>query len=44
MSYKFSGTDVNSNKCGNLIHITLNPDKFENNFIKRFTHTMINGS
>jgi len=41
MSYKFS--DVNSNKCGNLINITLDPNKFENNSIKRLTHTMMNG-
>jgi len=35
MSYKFSRTNVNSNKCKNLINITLKPNKFKNNFIKR---------
>jgi len=42
MSYKFSGFHVNSNKYENLINITLDPNKFENNSIKRLTQ-MING-
>jgi len=39
MSYKFNRTNINSNKCENLINVALDPNKFKNNFIKKLIQT-----